>query len=203
MYPPMLTCPSAQGILTNVNLCDHKTRVRVDSLAQALLGRSDGNPRTPRDRELVLQIDHNGDALYYFASWERRVVFWLEEVSVDTVTGCTRPVVSPSHLRMWHSHFLISFPLNLSPITNQNWLLKLSSGKPIYRYEPLMTGYNYSTGNSSAYATGYTGRTRLTLKYRVHVQLFPNHRRASETLIQEVKDYLLYARIGLFDSLLS
>ncbi|TCD66563.1 hypothetical protein EIP91_001231 [Steccherinum ochraceum] len=63
----------------------------------------------PDDTVIVIDVRHDlGFVHYYCASWERRCVFWLDEVPIELLVRNDRPVYCKSHLNLeatahfWH-----------------------------------------------------------------------------------------------------
>ena len=91
--------------MTFVDLYNEDYRNGVSACALHLLHRMKGQQKAmPEDTEMVIMLedyDDDGDGYgygYYFASWEKRCVFWLEDIDYEFVTMDARVCVTESHI---------------------------------------------------------------------------------------------------------
>ena len=91
--------------MTFVDLYNEDYRNGVSACALHLLHRIKGQQKAmPEDTEMVIMLedyDDDGDGYgygYYFASWEKRCVFWLEDIDYEFVTMDARVCVTESHI---------------------------------------------------------------------------------------------------------
>lgn len=92
----------AQNLLTVVDLHNEIYLEAISKFSLHLLQKlQDQTDLAPPDTEIVVHLRDNGEDLcfgYYLASWERRCVFWFEEVSYDLITDEVRVCSTESHI---------------------------------------------------------------------------------------------------------
>ncbi|KAI0093584.1 hypothetical protein BDY19DRAFT_989148 [Irpex rosettiformis] len=96
---------ASYNIVTLVDLYNDDYRDGVSKCVLHLLHKIRSQPPEepmPKDTEIVIMLeDYDGDGYvygYYLASWEKRCVFWLDDVDCEFVTRDARVCVTESHI---------------------------------------------------------------------------------------------------------
>lgn len=130
-------------------------------------------PSDSSDIELLVQCTWaNGDPVigYYFAHWEKHVVFWYEQVDHNLVTKGERPPVSKPHLRMFQPSCF--YQLLISRRTCRALAIWVSS---------LLVPINDCS---------------ILFGVSLHVEMFCAHRTLPLSMVKEVKDSYESGTIG-------